>query len=493
LILLNRIQVLRSILIYLYPSHRFCMASRSQDFYKRPITVWMNALTFLLFPSAHLLQVTGYWIVRLSLPLPSRANNPQPPPNFSLFLQSWYFLFRRLNTHFDHLTSTPSVFHSSRKMHWDRTVARTLLIFSVTNIALAAPAVARPTHISVAKVAPEKRLLDDEATDGSDPGSDHYFSASEPMPELVSDSDSSRYLSASTDSGSDRHFSPSESLDDSSPSGSSHDDWPPASPAASYHEGSVFPLRTNRYFITPVQFYRVHDELEDSAPQSSDGSSHPDPALASPAGSLHQDSADSAPEMPPSGLLHQDASAIPSSQPSGSLHQDAASAPDLEPSDSLNQDVMPDSQPPASLHQNVTPDLEPPSSLHQDATPDLQPSGLLHQDVTPDLEPSGSLHQDATPELQPSGLLHQDAMSYSQPSASLHQDVTPDLQPSGSLHQDVTPDFEPSGSLHQDATPDLQPSGLLHQDAMPDSQPSGPLHQDSVPGSPLHDTFSTTH
>ena len=343
-------------------------------------------------------------------------------------------------------------------MHWDTTVARIILIVSVTNIALAAPAVVRLAHIGVAEVPPEKRLTDDEATDGAE------GSASEPMPVLVSDS---------------------------SPSESSHGDWPPASPAASYHEGLV-PLGTNRYFITPVQFYRVHDELESnqvSAPESPDGSSHLDPALASPAGSLLQVSADSAPDPPPSGLLHHDASAIPSSQPSGSLHQDAASAPDLEPSGPSNQDAMPDSQPPASLHQDATPDLQPSDLLHQDAVSYSQPSASLHQDVTPDLQPSGSLHQDATPDLQPSGLLHQDVTPDVEPSGSLHQDATPDLQPSSLLHQDVTPDFESSGSLHQDAAPDLQPSGLLHQDAIPDSQPSGPLNQDSVPGSPLHDTF----
>ena len=218
-----------------------------------------------------------------------------------------------MNAHFDHLTynaaATPSVFHSLQEMHWDRTVARILLIFSVTNIALAAPAAVRPTHTGVAEAASEKRFSDDEATDGS---------ASEPMPELVSDSDSSRYLSVSTDSGSNRYFSASESLDDSSPSGSlnddlspsgsSHDDWPPASPAASFREGpGVYQIFT---FQGANWQYDSQSELDhDSAPESPDGSSHashPDPARASPAVSLNQDSADSAPESPPSGLLHQD-------------------------------------------------------------------------------------------------------------------------------------------------------------------------------------------
>jgi hypothetical protein len=278
------------------------------------------------------------------------------------------------------LTSTPSVFHSSRKMHWDRTVARTLLIFSVTNIAFAAHAVVRPTHIGVAEATSEKRLLDDEATDGSD-GSD-----SEPMPELVSDSDSSRYLSASTDSGSNRYLSASESLGDSSSSGSSHDDWPPVSPAPSLHDGTG----AYNFFSTPRVYWLYEDEAvldHTSGPESLDGSSHashPDPALVSPAGSLHQDFADSAPELPPSdsGLLHQDAIPSLQLQSSGSLHHHAAL--DLEPSSSLNQGAMPDSQPPASLHQDVEPDLQPPSvPLHQDSIPESQPSDPLHQDSVP--------------------------------------------------------------------------------------------------------------
>ena len=214
--------------------------------------------------------------------------------------------------------TTPSVFHSSTRMRWDRTVALILLVFSVTSIALAAPAVVRRTSIGVSKAASEKREgSDDEITDGL---------ASEPMPEFVSES---------TDSSSVRRFLGLESLDDSSPSGSSHDDWPPASPAASFHEG------TGAYqFLTyPVDFWRYDDESisdQDSAPESPDGSSHHDPALASLAGSSHQDSA---PESPPSGSFRQDA--IPDPQLSSPLHQDIM--PDLQPSGSLHQDSVPGS------------------------------------------------------------------------------------------------------------------------------------------------------
>ena len=205
-------------------------------------------------------------------------------------------------------------------MHWDRTVARILLIVSFTNIALAAPAVVRPTHIGVAEAAPEKRHLDDEATDGSD------GSASERMPELLSDSDSSHYFSASeslddsspslslyddaSSSGPSHHYwLPLGSEYDSSPSGSLHNDRPPASPAASSQEGQN----------------SQHEELDhDSGPESLDSSSHasyPDPALASPAGSLHQNSADSAPELPPSSPLHQDS--VPGSPLHDTVFNDA--------------------------------------------------------------------------------------------------------------------------------------------------------------------------
>jgi hypothetical protein len=247
--------------------------------------------------------------------------------------------------------TTSSMFHSFGKMLLDKTVARILLIFSVTDIALAAPAVLRQTHTGIAEAASEKRKgSDDKATDGS---------ASELMPELVSDSDSSRYLSASTDSGSDRYFSAPESLDDTSLSESSHDDWPPVSPAASFREGSG----AYYFFSYPVDHWRYDDESvldQDSAPESTDGSSHHDPELALPTGSLHQDSA---PESPPSGSLHQDA--MLDSQPSGSLHQDAVS--NLPPSGSLNQDAAPNSQPFGLLHQGATPDSQLPGSLHQDS------------------------------------------------------------------------------------------------------------------------------
>ena len=107
--------------------------------------------------------------------------------------------------------------------------------------------------------APEKRAgSDDEATDGS-----------ESMPALVSDSDESR------------HLSNLESPDNSppgSPSGSAHDshqDWPPKSPAASFHEGDA----PYMYFpqTSPIWWsYDTEDSAsyQGSAPLSPSGSSH---------------------------------------------------------------------------------------------------------------------------------------------------------------------------------------------------------------------------
>ena len=103
-------------------------------------------------------------------------------------------------------------------MHRDKTIARILLIFSVVNVALAAPAVVRQRRMDVAEAASGKRGYLDEATDGS---------GSEPVSEPVSDSDESHQLMKSA---SDPHLSAL-----GFPSGSSHQDSPPES----FHEGSV--------------------------------------------------------------------------------------------------------------------------------------------------------------------------------------------------------------------------------------------------------------
>jgi hypothetical protein len=137
-------------------------------------------------------------------------------------------------------------------MRRDKAIARILLIFSVANIALAAPAVVRQGRMDVAKAASGKRGgSDDKATDGS---------GSEPMPELVSDSDESRHW---TNSGTEPYFSAL-----GSPLGSPHQGSPPAS----FHEGP----ESSRYL--PLW------------PFDADSTTSHDSALASPSRSSHQNS-----------------------------------------------------------------------------------------------------------------------------------------------------------------------------------------------------------
>jgi hypothetical protein len=122
-------------------------------------------------------------------------------------------------------------------MHRDKIVARIILIFSLANIALAAPAV-RERHLDVADAAPEKRAgSDNEATDGS------------------SHQDSALDL----------------------PSDSSHQDSSSTSPAASYHEGSH--VYDPAYFrqMRPLSWWMSYDDQHstsdhDSAPVSPSGS-----------------------------------------------------------------------------------------------------------------------------------------------------------------------------------------------------------------------------
>ena len=160
-------------------------------------------------------------------------------------------------------------------MRWDKTLASILLIFSITNVALAAPAI-RVRHLDVASATPEKRAgSDNEATDGS-----------ESMPALVSDSDESRHLS---------DFESPDDLQPGSPSGSSHDSlqgWPPTSPAASFHEGGAPYL----YHPPMEAVWWSHGAADsasyhDSVPSSPSGSSHYESASESLSSSADYDSA----------------------------------------------------------------------------------------------------------------------------------------------------------------------------------------------------------
>ena len=118
-------------------------------------------------------------------------------------------------------------------MRWDKIVARILLIFSVVNVALAAPV--RGRHLNVADASSEKREgSDDEAPDGS---------GSEPMPELVSSSGASESGSEPmsepvSDSGTSHYMSASVMSHYLSSSGSSRNSPEPPLLSSSSHQSS---------------------------------------------------------------------------------------------------------------------------------------------------------------------------------------------------------------------------------------------------------------
>ena len=278
------------------------------------------------------------------------------------------------------------------KMRRDKIVARILLIFSITNVALAAPAVIREIHLDVAEVASEKRGGTDEGNGGSVSG---------PVPEL-SDSDS--------ESG--------------SLSGS-------ASPAASFHDGPAYPYSVHSW--GPV-WWRVrpnavpYDTYDDSGPPSPSESFHQDPAPEPLTGSLPQGweptspvHQDSSPELP-SGLPRQDSASSAGTLPQGWEH---ASPP--------HQDSSPKS-PSGLLHKDSPLSVgsfphgwEPALPVHKDSSL-KSPSSLPHQDsalsavsLPQDWKPASPAHQDGAP----SGLPHQDPAPVDLPSSSSHQNLVP--------------------------------------------------------------------
>jgi hypothetical protein len=107
-------------------------------------------------------------------------------------------------------------------MRWDRIIARILLIFSVANVALAAPAVVRQRHLDVAE-ASRKRGNEagtvseqvPESSGSADPESDPYFSASEESVSDLSDHSDVESLSGwlhGSQAGSEHADSDTESL-----------------------------------------------------------------------------------------------------------------------------------------------------------------------------------------------------------------------------------------------------------------------------------------
>ena len=176
-------------------------------------------------------------------------------------------------------------------MHRDKTVARMLLIFSIANVALAAPAVVQERNLDVAGAASEKRAGSDHgSTDGS---------MSEPMPELESSSDTFRSVSepseAGSDSGTSHYMTDFGSFSDSSEQDLSR--------AASFHEGPAY--HPEEHASAPVWWYVNSDSL-----------SQPDSAPASPTGSLHHNSVPevSAPVAAPSA--HDDPPPVSEAPPS---------------------------------------------------------------------------------------------------------------------------------------------------------------------------------
>ena len=266
-------------------------------------------------------------------------------------------------------------------MRRDKTIVQILLIFSVANIALAAPAVARQRPMDVAKAASEKRgNSEDEATDGS--GSEPMpelesdsDAGSEPMPELVSDSDESRHLA---NSESEPYFSPPESPLNLE---SSHQVSPPTPPPpASFREGSE---------PSPYPAWWPFEE---------DSSKHD---------AAHQDFVPESSRYPSWWPFDKDSTTYPyvtPTSPSGSLHQDAA--PEL---------------PDGSSHQDAAPGL-PDDSSHQNATPELQ-DGSSHPESS--IGTPGMPEEWPTPSLGGSVAAQQDEKSESPIFNSLHSDLAP--------------------------------------------------------------------
>ena len=237
-------------------------------------------------------------------------------------------------------------------MRRDKILARILLIFSVANIALAAPAVGREIRLDIIEAALEKRDGKDKSTGGSVSGA---------APELSdSDSDASDYFP---------------------------DD-------ASFHDGPAYPYGVHSW--GPV-WWRVHSNLvphntyHDSGPLSSFASlQHQDSAAESlgmpegwePASSVRQDSASSVGSFPqgwePASPVHQDSASSAGSLPHG-----------WEPAWTVHQDS-------ASSAGQLSQGWEPAAPAHQDSAHEL-PSSLPHQDSAPDDSPPGSSHQNLVP------------------------------------------------------------------------------------------------
>jgi hypothetical protein len=111
-------------------------------------------------------------------------------------------------------------------MHRDKIVARILLIFSVANVALAAPAVVREIRLDIAEAALEKRVGSDQSTGES------VFGA-------LSDSDSDPHFPDSASPAVSFHGDPYSTVWRAPVETVWSQDWEPAAPA---HHNSAHEL-----------------------------------------------------------------------------------------------------------------------------------------------------------------------------------------------------------------------------------------------------------
>ena len=218
-------------------------------------------------------------------------------------------------------------------MRWDKIVARILLIFSVVNVALAAPV--RGRHLNVADASSEKREgSDDEAPDGSgsEPMPELVSSSgtsepgSEPMPELVSSSGASESGSEPmsepvSDSGTSHYMSASVMSHYLSSSGSSRNSPEPPLLSSSSHQSS-----SSDGDITWELF--SDEEEDDEWPEDEeyeDSPEHAEPEWG---------------EDPPSEVSYHDSAPL---SPSGSSRQNSASGSsqlDLPPKSTFLNDAL---------------------------------------------------------------------------------------------------------------------------------------------------------
>ena len=287
-------------------------------------------------------------------------------------------MFQRLNARLYHSSLELIQRHliQLKKMRRDKTVARILLIFTVANVALAAPAVVRQRHLDVAEgvttTSETRRNSDDEALGDWPPLSPSvtYHDGSPPrqllwwylggMPrlwwldgqDLESNHDSAPPSTAGSLSHSGSVESIPELVSDSEPEGPANSPEPVLD---SSHDHSV-PETAN----PPT--------LDDSAPQSAGPSTHHDSALGSGAPSLHNNPAPEAADpsthddSAPSAYAH----GVPAPESGAPSTHDVPTSMAAAPS---THDVSTPVAAAPSTHGDPTPQSGDPSS-HQDSAPE---------------------------------------------------------------------------------------------------------------------------